>query len=519
MARTYTFYNLRIILVLTLGSLTFGYGFSVISNTIGQPGFIQYFNLKANSDYTNAITGTINGLYCAGALFGALHVGWMCEARGRKETMYLGSAVNVVGGALETGSVNMAMFLVSRFISGYGIGMMVVLIPIMQSEISPPNARGFLVGQHGTWIVLGYAIAGWVGAGTYYSSNLSFQWRFPIALSIIPPLALAMCGPWIPESPRWLLTRDRREEAWNIVRRLHGGAAEDEAGLQYAREEFYQMTEQVRVDAAAWKQWGWRGMFTNKTYRKRFWMGFFIQYAAQSTGAQVIYVYIVSLYQNLGLTGGVPLILGAAYVTVATISNFIGALLLDRVGRKPLLLAGLTGCMLSVCLETAMIAEYAGTTNKAGLSMGVFFSFCFISFYGGGIDVVGYVYCSEIFPTTIRSQGVAWSLAGTFLSTLVYVEAAPTALANIKWKYYIVFICLTFVNIWIFYFWCPETRGKSLEEINALFGDEVVVHFADATEMQRHELTAKVLAQDDKHEFASGGASVGEVSTKMALKV
>ncbi|OQU93801.1 hypothetical protein CLAIMM_00268 [Cladophialophora immunda] len=520
MARTYTLYNLRIILVLTLGSLTFGYGFSVISNTIGQPGFIQYFNLKANSDYTNAITGTINGLYCAGALFGALHVGWMCEARGRKETMYLASAVNVVGGALETGSVNMAMFLVSRFISGWGIGMMVVLIPIYQAEISPPNARGFLVGQHGTWIVLGYAIAGWVGAGTYYSSNLSFQWRFPIALSIIPPLALAMCAPWIPESPRWLLTRDRREEAWNIVKRLHGGAAEDEGALQYAREEFYQMTEQVRVDAAAWKQGGWRGMFTNKTYRKRFWMGFFIQYAAQSTGAQVIYVYIVSLYQNLGLTGGVPLIMGAAYVTVATISNFTGALLLDKVGRKPLLLAGLTGCMLSVCLETAMIAEYAGTTNKAGLSMGVFFSFCFISFYGGGIDVVGYVYCSEIFPTTIRSQGVAWSLAGTFLSTLVYVEAAPTALANIKWKYYIVFICLTFVNIWIFYFWCPETRGKSLEEINALFGDEVVVHFADATEKQRHELTAKVLAQDEKHEYASGGGEgVEGVSTMTALKV
>ena len=135
MARTYTLYNLRIILVLTLGSLTFGYGFSVISNTIGQPGFISYFNLANRSSYTNAITGTINGLYCAGALFGALHVGWMCEARGRKETMYLASAVNVVGGALETGSVNMAMFLVSRFIAGWGIGMMVVLIPIYQAEI------------------------------------------------------------------------------------------------------------------------------------------------------------------------------------------------------------------------------------------------------------------------------------------------------------------------------------------------------------------------------------------------
>ena len=145
----------------------------------------------------------------------------MCEARGRKETMYLACAVNVLGGVLETASVNIAMFLVSRFIAGFGTGMMVVLIPIYQSEIceflraclscsdtltresAPPDARGFLVGQHGTWIVMGYAIAGWVGAGTYYASNLSFQWRFPIALSIIWPLALAICAPWIPESPRW----------------------------------------------------------------------------------------------------------------------------------------------------------------------------------------------------------------------------------------------------------------------------------------------------------------------------
>lgn len=86
-----------------------------------------------------------------------------------------------------------------------------------------------------------------------------------------------------------VLTRDRREEAWQIVKRLHGSEGEDEQGLQYARQEFYQMTEQVQVDAAAWNEGGWRGMFTKRSYQKRFWMGFFIQYAAQSTGAQVIY--------------------------------------------------------------------------------------------------------------------------------------------------------------------------------------------------------------------------------------
>ncbi|KAK2753056.1 hypothetical protein FQN55_005016 [Onygenales sp. PD_40] len=491
MARTYTAYNVRLILILTLGSLTFGYSFSVISNTLGQPGFLQYFNLEASGPRNNVITGTINGLFCAGATFGALTVGWMSEAHGRKITMYTACAVNIFGGSLQTGSINLGMFLASRFIAGWGTGMMVVLIPIYQAEISPPNARGLLVGQHGTWIVAGYALAGWVGAGTYYSRNLSFQWRFPIAISNLPPLALAICTPWVPESPRWLLTRDRKDEAWKTVSKLHGN---DET---YAREEFYQMVQQAQSDSAAWAQGGNKQLFTKPSYRKRMWMGFFIQYAAQTTGAQVIYIYVVSLYKNLGLTGGTPLILSAVYVTIATISNFVGALLLDRFGRKPLLITGLAGCMISLSLETAMIAQFAGTTNRAGNAMGVFFTFCFISFYGGGIDAPGYVYCSEIFPTHIRSQGVAWSLVGTFLSTLVYVEAAPTALANIEWKYYLIFVVLTFVNIVILYFWCPETKGLSLEDINGKFGDEVIVHFADATEAEKSNLAAAVKAEDD----------------------
>ena len=294
-----------------------------------------------------------------------------------------------------------------------------------------------------------------------------------------------------------MLTRGRREEAWTIIARLHDqGTPQSE---EFARAEFNQMEKQVAADAILWKDEGNKALFTKPSYRKRMWMGFFIQYAAQSTGAQVIYgewfsylfynvsrlsrlplfpVYIVSLYQNLGLTGGVPLIIGAVYVTVATLGNFVGALILDKVGRKKLLITGLTGCMLSVCLESAMIAQFAGTTNKAGLSMGVFFSFCFISFYGSCIDVVGYVYCckwndevqagmiltmvsAEIFPTHIRPQGVAWSLVGTFLSTLIYVEAAPTALANIQWRYYMVFVALTAINIVIVYFWCPEVSAPA----------------------------------------------------------
>lgn len=157
----------------------------------------------------------------------------------------------------------------------------------MDLVAAPPNARGFLVGQHGTWIVTGYAIAGWVGVGAYYSTNDVLQWRLPISFSCFWPLALMAFSPWVPESPRWLLTRNRREDAWRIVAKLHGGADDD--SMIYAHEEFFQMAQQVQSDAAAWAQGGNRQLFTKKSYAKRMWMGFFVQYAAQTTGAMVIY--------------------------------------------------------------------------------------------------------------------------------------------------------------------------------------------------------------------------------------
>lgn len=140
MAKT-TAYNLRIIFLLTLGSLTFGYGYSVISNTLGQPGFIQKFGLGGSTSYANAISGSVNGIFAAGGSFGALLTGWMCEARGRKETMRLGALITVIGSAIQTGSVDIAMFLVARFIGGFGIGMLVVLIPIYQAEICKHRHR------------------------------------------------------------------------------------------------------------------------------------------------------------------------------------------------------------------------------------------------------------------------------------------------------------------------------------------------------------------------------------------
>ncbi|EIW82727.1 general substrate transporter [Coniophora puteana RWD-64-598 SS2] len=481
MAHHYSAFNIRIIFFLTLGSLTYGYAFSVISNTLGEPGFLAFFGLDDDPARANAIEGAVNGIFSAGGVFGALTVAFMCDRYGRKATMNTAALVSAVGGALQAGSVDIAMFLVARFITGVGIGMMVVLIPIYQAEISPPASRGLLVGQHGAWIVAGYAIASWVCVGTYYSSNASFQWRFPLALQCVAPLFLLGCSPWIPESPRWLLMKGRSDESWIIVAKLHIDNRDllDVHESSFAKQEFHQMQKQVEMDSRAWRAGGgMRQTYARASFRKRFLIGFFTQYSAQATGAMVVNNYIIKLYEDLGLTGGMTLILGALYVTVATAANFLASFIMDYVGRVRLLIIGLTGCMVSLSLLSAMEAQFAGTTNRVGNSLGVLFVFTFIFFYAGGIDATSYVYCSEIFPTHVRSQGMAFSLIGTFLSTIVFLEAGPTALANIQWRYYIMFICLTLLDIIIIWTYFPETKGLSLEEINARFGDEVAVHFS-----------------------------------------
>lgn len=125
---------------------------------------------------------------------------------------------------------------------------------------------------------------------------------------------------------------------------------------------------------------------------------------------------------------------------------------------------------------TALVAEFAPTSNKVGQGFAVFFLFAFVTFYGSCVDAVSWIYCSEIFPTHARARGFSLSVAGFLGTAIVFTQPAPTAFAHIGWKYYLIFIIISFVFAPIFWYFSPETKGISLEKIGALFGDEVAVH-------------------------------------------
>ncbi|KAH8690341.1 general substrate transporter, partial [Talaromyces proteolyticus] len=467
-------YNLTVVLFASLGSFSYGYSSSIIASVFGLPSFFSYFNLSLigpNATKANDIIGAANGLFYGGGIIGALTVNYVLNKFGRCKSIQSICAICIVSSAIQGGAIHIAMILVGRFLSGIGVGMMQVVIPAYMSELSPAKQRGRMTGSHGVFIVVGYTVAALAGLGCYFSKP-EVEWRLCLSLQVVAPLILLSGSAWLPESPRWLLSQGRDQQTLDILRDLHDQG--DGSSGYGANEEFYQILIQLELEKKD-EVFGIWDMLKRRSYRKRILAGLLIEFASQSTGVLVINNYQVLLYNNLGLYGWLPLLLYTIFSAWGAFSNWVNSLLLDWLGRIPVLTYGLIGCISVMIVETALVASYASTSNKGGNAAAILFLFLFIMFYGGTQDASSYVYCSEIFPTRVRAHGLGICIAGLFATALLYTQVYPTAFDNIGWKYYIVFIlvpaaCVPFVRR------LPETNGLSLEEITAKFGDEVTTN-------------------------------------------
>lgn len=172
-----------------------------------------------------------------------------------------------------------------------------------------------------------------MGYGAYFAKNESVQWRLPLAISCLAPLLL-LCGIyWMPESPRYLSLVGRNEEALEIIKKIHHDP-KDQDDIS-ARAEYLQITKQIEIEKET--DSGYIAMFRKPSWRKRSILAMFIMFATQSTGCLGITTFQVIIYESLGLTGPMPLLMYGVYVTVAAIFNYCGAASVDRVGRRRLL--------------------------------------------------------------------------------------------------------------------------------------------------------------------------------------
>ncbi|KIV99334.1 uncharacterized protein PV09_08993 [Verruconis gallopava] len=512
-------FNLMVVIAVALGSTACSYGMAVISSTIGQTQFYKDMHLAAPGEpgyaHTANLIGAMNGLNSAGSAFGAFFTMWSADKYGRLRSIQAGAIVLIVGAVLCTASVDVAMFLVARFIAGFGIGMLITAIPMYQAEVSTPESRGFMVSMHGIMFAMGYSLSAWIGFGCFFmtlsGSSSSFAWRFPLAFQNVPALMLLVFSRWLPFSPRWLLQQNRTEEAHDVIRKLHHTPGDIHEEL--ATKEFLQMKKQLELDRQIKSTTSPLDIFRTPANRKRCWVGFSLMFGNQFTGVLVIANYGVLLYAALGMKTYMPLLLSALWVTSSFPGNIFTAFFVDKLGRRTFLLTGLTGLTITLIFECAMQASFLGTTNTAGQKAAIFFIFLFIGFWSTFMDASQFVYLSEIFPTHIRSTGVGIGMLGLYFASIILLVAGPIALDKITWKFFLVLIIPTFLHLLNVYFFFPETKQRSLEDINAQFGEKVAVRYYGATEEDELAYAKAIEEEDRAHGIQSGKAIDAEKTT------
>lgn len=399
--------------------------------------------------------------------------------------------------------------MVARIIAGFGIGILTCVIPLYQSEVSSPETRGFMVSMTGICFAIGYMLSAWLGYGVYFisagGSTSSFPWRFPMAFQGAPALLLLVGSKLLPFSPRWLMQQGRFKEAQTVLRRLH--AIGDAKEHEQADKEFYQLRKQVEYDREVQMHISTLEIFRTAPNRKRCLVAVIMMFFNMFTGSLLIANYAVIIFTNLGLSGSTPLLLLALWVSISLFGNTFTALFIDKWGRRGFMLVGVAGILISLVCECALQARYVGTDNKSGQKAAVFFIYFFIVFWSGCMDASQFLYLNEIFPTHIRSQGTALGMTAWYSAQIIILVAGPVGLTQIGWKFLLVLIIPTTIYWFLIYFLFPETRQKSLEDINEAFGDITVVHYHGTSEAEEQEITEAV---------RTGGVSEVTVEPKTA---
>ncbi|KAH8696454.1 general substrate transporter [Talaromyces proteolyticus] len=459
-------FNIAISCFGALGAFSYGFGFAIFVTSIGQPGFFTYFNLDRD------ILGAISGLFNFGLAAGALLQGWISDSFGRKKAFAFASMCSLIGGALVAGSATIPMLIIVRMLQGIGLGILVALVPIYNTEVAPPHRRGMLSGLTALNFALGYLVCAWVSVGTYYAKDITLQWRLPLALACLGPLIILAGLPFIPESPRFLTMTGKTDKAWEVLRKIHHDKNDPEDLAAHA--EYTQIMRQLEHDKE--EETGYIKMFTKPSWRKRTLLAMFIQFAAQSTGILAIANFLILILDTLGMEGAMPLILYGVFATIASISLLISLFVVDRIGRRKLFLIGFPGLGVVLLIEALLQRQYLDSNNKAGLGACAAMLYVYMVIYTVCIDATSFVWMSEIFPTTTRSKGVGLGFFAYSVGAITYTTPSALEFRNIKYNIFYLYMGLCFISTVVVYFFICETKGLPVEEIGGLFGDKVVVH-------------------------------------------
>ncbi len=425
--------------VASIGGLLFGYDTGVISGALL---FLrQSFALNATTQEI-AVSAVL-----VGAIIGSIVAGRLNDALGRKKTLLLLAVIFTVGALLTAIAPNLAFFLVCRVIVGLGIGAAASVVPVYISEIAPARLRGRLVTFNQLAITVGIAVSYWVDLAF---AHAGLDWRPMFASAAIAGIALFLGMLICPESPRWLASKGRWDETRAMIEHIKGEQLEQE------------LADIHRSLSEARQQMGVRELLTPRL-RMALIVGVGLAVFQQFVGINTVIYYAPTIFQRAGFASASSAILATSVVGVANVlATIVAILLVDRVGRRKLLLGG--SLIMAVALVMLGIIFARNAANIGSLTLIAFI--VYIVAFALSFGPVFWLMSAEIFPTRVRAIGASISSfanwTANFLVSITFLSLIGAIGAPATFWLFACFGVLAFIFSWIL---VPETKGRSLEQI------------------------------------------------------
>ncbi|KAJ0267994.1 hypothetical protein COL940_013827 [Colletotrichum noveboracense] len=416
-----------------------GYDGSMMNGLLALPQWMNFMDQPKG-----ALLGFINAVQSLSTMLAYPVVAYFANRWGRKKGLFVGYAFLFLGSLLQAFTPNKTGFILGRLFIGQPSGWWGGLAPVLITELAYPTHRGILTA---TW-----------------------AWRIPSLLQIAVPIVVLPAAIMVPESPRFLVSKGRVAEARRILVKLHGGGDEHSLLVDF---EMAEIERAIEDDKAAGETSSWMEMFKTPGNRHRAFISITLGLLAQWGGNNLVSYYLADVLKAVGITSITDqTIINGCLQSWNLVMAVSAAMSVDRVGRRFLFLTSVLGMLTSYIILSGLNGGFA-TTGKASVGLAVVpFLYIYYSFYDIAFTPLIVSYPAEIWPYQLRARGTALTQMSTYFGIFFNVFVNPIAFDAMGWKYYLVFVVILIIGTVIIYFFYPETRGHTLEEMAVIFDGE-----------------------------------------------
>ncbi|KAL2761099.1 hypothetical protein ACRALDRAFT_2096446 [Sodiomyces alcalophilus JCM 7366] len=419
-----------------------------------------------------ALRGIIAAAYPLGSCLSLPFIPWINDKFGRRWAIFGGSVVMIIGAIIQGFSRHVGMYIVARMILGFGIPTCIVAGSSLIGELSYPKERPILTSLFNVAYFVGQIMAAGITFGTNTIKS-DMAWRIPSWLQICPSLLQIGFVLLLPESPRWLISKDRSEEAHDILKKYH---SEGLRGEEFVKAEFAQIQTTIKLELEAAKM-SWADILNTAGNRRRALVSMFLGLFTQWSGNTLISYYLGEILGMIGMTNTQDMQrINLGIACWSLICGFTVAMLVRRFRRRVMYMTCTIALMTvyiawTVSMERAMHAVENDYTNKGASIATIFWIFAYSPAYNIGFNALTYTYLVELWPYALRSRGISFFQLFGRLANFFTTFVNPIGLNNSGWRYLIFYCCWLAFEICFVYFFFPETAGRTLEELAFLFED------------------------------------------------